>query len=170
MRLLLELMLVHVAYATSQPSLARVAAVRLCTPALRVALQPRSGSVPVSGNLTEEPSPCHEIVLYKSNTFCYTSIMKSEIAGTLVEWDENKNQLNIRKHGISFQTAALVFADEERIEYLDKLHSQDEERYVVLGCVQGVLYVVYTMRNDYARIISARVATSYERKIYYGEE
>ena len=96
--------------------------------------------------------------------------MKSEIAGTLVEWDENKNQLNIRKHGISFQTAALVFADEERIEYLDKLRSQDEERYVVLGCVQGVLYVVYTMRNDYARIISARVATSYERKIYYGEE
>ena len=58
--------------------------------------------------------------------------MKSEIAGTLVEWDENKNQQNIRKHGISFQTAALVFADEKRIEYLDKLHSQDEERYVVL--------------------------------------
>lgn len=47
--------------------------------------------------------------------------MKAEIEGTLVEWDENKNQLNIRKHGISFQTAALVFADEERIEYLDKL-------------------------------------------------
>ena len=51
MRLLLELMLVHVAYATSQPSLARVAAVRLCTPALRAALQPRSGSVPRSSEL-----------------------------------------------------------------------------------------------------------------------
>lgn len=37
--------------------------------------------------------------------------MKSEIAGTLVEWDENKNQQNIKKHGISFQTTALVFAD-----------------------------------------------------------
>ncbi len=58
--------------------------------------------------------------------------MKSEIAGTLVEWDENKNQQNIKKHGISFQTAALVFADEERIEYLDKLHSQNEERYADL--------------------------------------
>ncbi len=58
--------------------------------------------------------------------------MKSEIGGTLIEWDENKNQQNIRKHGISFQTAALVFADEERIKYLDKLHSQDEERYVIL--------------------------------------
>ena len=96
--------------------------------------------------------------------------MKSEIAGTLVEWDENKNQQNIKKHGISFQTAALVFADEERIEYLDKLHSQDEERYVVLGCVQGILYVVYTMRDEYTRLISARMATPYERKIYYGEE
>ena len=96
--------------------------------------------------------------------------MKSEIAGTLVEWDENKNQLNIRKHGISFQTAALVFADEDRIEYLDKLRSQDEERYVVLGCVQGILYVVYTMRGAYACLISARMAMSFERKIYYGEE
>ena len=96
--------------------------------------------------------------------------MKSEIGSTLVEWDENKNQQNIRKHGISFQTAALVFADEERIEYLDKLHSQDEERYVILGCVQGILYVVYTMRAEYARLISERVATPYERKIYYGEE
>ena len=60
--------------------------------------------------------------------------------------------------------------DEERIEYLDKLHSQDEERFVVLGCVQGVLYVVYTMRGEYARLISARVATPFERRIYYGEE
>ena len=67
--------------------------------------------------------------------------MKSEIGGTLVEWDENKNQQNIRKHGISFQTAALVFTDEERIEYFDKLHSQYEKRYVVLGYVQGILYV-----------------------------
>ncbi len=103
-------------------------------------------------------------------TLCYTSRMKSEIGSTLVEWDENKNQQNIKKHGISFQTAALVFADEERIEYLDRLHGQDEERYVVLGCVQGILYVVYTMRGEYARLISARMATPFERRIYYGEE
>ena len=96
--------------------------------------------------------------------------MKSEIAGTLVEWDENKNQQNIKKHGISFQTAALVFADEERIEYFDKLHSQYEKRYVVPGYVQGVLYVVYTMRNEYTRLISARMAAPYERRVYYGEE
>ncbi|MBQ6601832.1 MAG: BrnT family toxin [Eubacterium sp.] len=95
--------------------------------------------------------------------------MRTNIGETLVEWDDNKNQINIRKHGISFETAALVFADEERIEYFDKLHSLDEDRYIVLGCVQGVLYVVYTMRDEAARLISARLATPRERRIYYGE-
>ena len=106
----------------------------------------------------------------KSNTSRYTYGVKKMIAETLVEWDEVKNQRNIEKHGISFETAALVFADEERIEYYDKLHSQEEDRYVVLGCVQGILYVVYTMRDEYARLISARMATKLERRIYYGEE
>ena len=95
--------------------------------------------------------------------------MKTVVVETIVEWDDNKNQANINKHGISFETAALVFADEERIEYYDKLHSIEEDRYVVLGCVQGILYVVYTMREDAARIISARIATPTEKKIYYGE-
>ena len=80
-----------------------------------------------------------------------------------------KNRVNIKKHGISFETAALVFADDERIEYYDKLHSQAEDRYVVLGCVQGILYVVYTMRGEAVRLISARMANQTERKIYYGE-
>ena len=95
--------------------------------------------------------------------------MRTSIAETLVEWDDNKNQINIQKHGISFATAALVFADEERIEYFDRLHSLNEDRYVVLGCVQGILYVVYTMRGEAVRLISARPATATERKIYYGE-
>ena len=95
--------------------------------------------------------------------------MKTTIAETIVEWDDNKNRINIRKHHISFATAALVFADEERIEYYDKLHSIDEDRFIVLGCVQGILYVVYTMRGEAARLISARMATPAERRIYYGE-
>lgn len=95
--------------------------------------------------------------------------MKTTIVEIPVEWVDNKNRINIRKHGISFETAALVFADEERIEYYDKLHSQEEDRYIVLGCVQGILYVVYTMRGEAARLISARMATSRERSIYYGE-
>ena len=95
--------------------------------------------------------------------------MKTIVDETIVEWDDNKNRINIRKHGISFETAALVFADEERIEYYDKLHSIDEDRYIVLGCVHGILYVVYTMRGEAARLISARMATPTERRIYYGE-
>jgi uncharacterized DUF497 family protein len=95
--------------------------------------------------------------------------MKRTIDGTLVEWDDNKNHFNIRKHGISFEAAALVFADEERIEYYDKLHSQEKDRYIVLGYVNGVLFVVYTMREDATRLISARLATPKERRIYYGE-
>ena len=87
----------------------------------------------------------------------------------VVEWDENKNTINKKKHGISFETAALVFADENRIEYYDKLHSLDEDRYVVIGCVQGILFVVYTMRIDAVHIISARIATNTERNIYYGK-
>ena len=89
--------------------------------------------------------------------------------GLLIEWDENKNEINFHKHGIHFETAALVFADENRIEYYDDIHSTDEERYIVIGCVHNVIFVVYTMRNDVLRLISARMANSQERRIYYGE-
>ncbi|MCR5398299.1 MAG: BrnT family toxin [Lachnospiraceae bacterium] len=95
--------------------------------------------------------------------------MRKRIDGIAVEWDDNKNNNNIKKHGISFDTAALIFADENRIEYFDKLHSVDEDRYVVIGCVHGILFVVYTMRDGMVRLISARMATSVERKIYYEE-
>ena len=92
--------------------------------------------------------------------------MSTIIGGTLVEWDYNKNLINIKKNGISFEVAALVFADKQRIELYDDEHSQDEERYIVLGRVHGILYVVYTMRGEAARIISARMATKTERRIY----
>ncbi len=95
--------------------------------------------------------------------------MKKNIHKTIVEWDENKNTINFQKHGISFETAALVFADDDRIEYYDRLHSADEDRYIVIGCVHDVLFVVYTMRNEATRIISARRATPLERKLYYEE-
>lgn len=95
--------------------------------------------------------------------------MKTEIAGHPVEWDDKKNEINKRKHGISFETAALVFADKDRIEYYDTKHSVDEDRFVVLGLVGKVLYVVYTEREDASRLISARLATPTERRVYYGD-
>ena len=96
--------------------------------------------------------------------------MKGTINGHPVEWNDRKNEINIRKHGISFATAALVFSDKERIEYLDTVHSIEEERYIVLGMVHKVLFVVYTEREDASRLISARLATPKERRIYDGDD
>ncbi|SDB12733.1 BrnT family toxin [Butyrivibrio sp. INlla16] len=84
------------------------------------------------------------------------------------EWDEEKEQKNIIKHGIDFSTAALVFGDDDRIEFYDEEHSLYEDRYITIGLVDDVLTVVYTMRTDTYRIISARLATRAEQEEYYG--
>ncbi len=81
-------------------------------------------------------------------------------------WDTDKNAVNVKRHGISFEEAALVFRDEDRIEILDRWHC-DEERYNVIGLVGDVIFVVYTERKDYIRLISARPATNAERRWYY---
>lgn len=83
------------------------------------------------------------------------------------EWDERKNQINIKKHGIDFNIAMHVFDDEDRIEIFDMEHSINEDRYNVIGRVHDVLFVVYTERCDRIRLISARIATEAERRIYY---
>ena len=81
---------------------------------------------------------------------------------------EEKEQKNIVKHGIDFSTAALVFGDESRIELFDEEHSVDEDRYITIGLVNDVLTVVYTIRTEAYRIISARIATKAEKEEYYG--
>jgi hypothetical protein len=86
------------------------------------------------------------------------------------EWDEQKNYLNKKKHdGISFEYAARVFLDAKRIEFLDEIHSDEKEvRYNVIGCVNKILFVVYTEKDDdIIRIISARKATAKEEAKYY---
>ncbi|MDO4475340.1 MAG: BrnT family toxin [Lachnospiraceae bacterium] len=84
------------------------------------------------------------------------------------EWDSEKEKINIKKHGIDFETAKLVFADENRIEIFDYQHStQCEDRYDTIGLVHEVLFVVYTERQERIRIISARLATAREREVYY---
>ena len=89
----------------------------------------------------------------------------------LFEWDNEKAELNRQKHGISFETAALVFADENRIERYDSVHSDNEDRYITIGRVKEILFVVYTERLDKTRLISARRATLEERRNYYaGDE
>lgn len=87
------------------------------------------------------------------------------------EWDENKEKINLAKHGIDFSTAALVFGDVNRIEMFDTIHSEYENRYITIGEINGVaivLLVVYTERGEAIRLISARKATKQERRKYYG--
>lgn len=87
-------------------------------------------------------------------------------------WDESKNEINIKKHRISFYVAAAVFDDLQRIEFPDVSHSEEEERYITIGLVHDVLTVVYCDRPNPQtgevdiRIISARRATKVEEEAY----
>ena len=82
------------------------------------------------------------------------------------EWDEDKRDSNLEKHGIDFVAATAVFEDPNAIETYDAEHSDDEDRYQIIGeAAPGVLFVVYTLRGedeDVIRIISARRASRRE--------
>ena len=85
------------------------------------------------------------------------------------EWDEEKNQINKRKHKISGVCGGLVLVVENYIEMYDFEHSIEEDRYIAIGCVGDVLFVVFTERKDNIRLISARLATESERRLYYDQ-
>ncbi len=85
------------------------------------------------------------------------------------EWDEAKNLANQRKHGVSFEEASEVFADDiDQLEIFDDVHSDTEDRLITLGPVRrGLVLVVWTERaDDVIRIISARWATPREAQRY----
>ncbi len=92
------------------------------------------------------------------------------IDNRLFEWDDEKAALNFTKHGVTFDTAAKVFGDENRIEEYDEWHSIDEDRWQVIGMVAKIIFVVYTERGDFTRLISAREATPRERRKYYARK
>lgn len=93
--------------------------------------------------------------------------METTINDMVFEWDDEKNQINLRKHGLDFIDAAQVFFDENRIERRDEFHSDGEDRWQVIGMVDDILFVIYTERGEYTRLISARKATAIERRKYY---
>jgi hypothetical protein len=96
------------------------------------------------------------------------SDVAKRIGGLLFEWDEEKARVNGQKHGISFETAAMVFQDRALLEFFDKIHSENEARLIAIGMVNDVVTVIYTERHeDTIRLISARKATARERRIYY---
>ena len=86
----------------------------------------------------------------------------------LFEWNPKKEKSNFKKHGISFDEASSVFKDTLSITISDPLHSQDEERMVIIGVSRKnrFLTVVHTDRGKKVRIISARKSTKSERRFY----
>ena len=123
------------------------------------------------------------------------------LGGMAFEYDEEKNHINIKKHGISLRSAARIFFDYDRIEFFDDAHSDCEVRYDTIGDTSAgqitqigeisignanqfsvgeneILFVVYTEKvrveengkgTDVTRLISARLATEFERGLYYGK-
>lgn len=85
-------------------------------------------------------------------------------------WDEQKVTQNARKHRVSFEEAMSVFLDDNAIEFFDPDHSEDEDRFLMLGVSWRLrlLVVHYAMRQRgrQIRIISARKATKNEAKAY----
>lgn len=88
--------------------------------------------------------------------------------GIIFEWDGRKATANLRKHGVSFEEAATVFSDPLSLSIPDPDHSEDEERFLLVGTsFQGqVLVVAHSERGDRVRVISARAATARERRAY----
>ena len=88
------------------------------------------------------------------------------------EWDERKNRENKRKHRVSFEEAQTVFLDENAVRYFDPDHSEDEDRFIMLGMsfTLRVLVVCHCYHEDdlVIRIISARKADKGEQSDYWG--
>ena len=84
------------------------------------------------------------------------------------EWDDQKAKYNLQKHGVSFPEASTVFYDSLAITFTDPDHSDDEDRYIVIGTsAEGrMLMVAHTDRGDQIRIISARTLKPKERRLY----
>jgi hypothetical protein len=94
--------------------------------------------------------------------------LTSRAAECAVEWDERKNLLNQKKHRVSFEEAATVFADPLEIIIDDPDHSSAEDRFISIGESFGhrVFVVSYVQRGDEIRIINARKPTRSERRAY----
>lgn len=86
------------------------------------------------------------------------------------EWDEGKNRANRRKHGISFEEARTAFLDENARVVPDPEHSQEEDRFILLGVSTSLRVLVvchcYRQGDEVIRIMSARKADREEQRQY----
>jgi len=84
-----------------------------------------------------------------------------------IEFNPDKAQANLDKHGVSFEDAMLVFFDPDRLDELDGRKDYGEERRIVIGEIEGrVFVVVYTLRGEVIRLISARKSNEREQRKY----
>jgi len=87
------------------------------------------------------------------------------------EWDKKKEKINIKKHGISFEEASSAFYDEKAIQFFDPDHSEDEDRFILLGISfkLRILVVCHCFRESetVVRLVSARKADRDEQKEYW---
>lgn len=84
------------------------------------------------------------------------------------EWNEKKNVINQKKHGVSFEEAAIVFSDPIRYEMYDRKHSIIERRWIVIGLAGWkILKVSFTERDKKIRLISARKADKFDEEVYF---
>lgn len=85
-------------------------------------------------------------------------------------WDPNKNKENIKKHKISFEEAKEVFYDDDAILFDDPDHSDEEDRFLIIGRIRNfnvcVVSHCYREKDGTIRLISARKATKKERETY----
>ena len=90
------------------------------------------------------------------------------------DWDESKASFNKKKHGVSFEEAVTVFYDDDALEFHDPDHSEEEDRFIMVGLSfkARTLVVSHCVRESGSRIriISARKATKPETKIYWEEK
>lgn len=94
--------------------------------------------------------------------------MATKLSGSF-EWDEDKEKLNIKKHGLSFEEILPIFDDPMFAEKADLEHSTLEEpRFIGMGKINGTVVIVscYTPKEERIRIINARISTKREAKIY----
>lgn len=86
------------------------------------------------------------------------------------EWDESKNQKNQEKHRVSFEEAKTAFYDQNALVIFDPDHSEDEERFILMGLSQNLNLLVvchcYRANDDVIRLISARKADTQEKRVY----
>ena len=112
--------------------------------------------------------------LDRTNTHCDTLavyVRSAYTAGMLrFEWDPKKAAGNVRKHGVSFEDAQTVFSDENAKLIDDPDHSEDEDRFVLLGFSSSLRLLVvchcYRSEDNVIRLISARKAEGHERDSY----